>query len=368
MHQNTSDRVPDTCLTSNPDAYQEDILSKVSRTFALTIPQLPAPLRRVVGNAYLLCRIADTIEDEVGLTPEQKRDFHDEFISVVAGGGDADRFAATVYPLLSQHTLVAERDLIRNTPVVVSVTHQLSMAQRTTIERCLNIMCQGMPAFQYHTGLGGLQDMRQLDRYCYCVAGVVGEMLTELFCAYSPKIGKHRAALMPLAISFGQGLQMTNILRDVWKDRENEVCWLPQDVFGQERCDLRTLASGQYNKGFSSGIEKMIAIAHAHLRNALAYTLLIPSDETGIRRFCLWAVGFAVLSLRKLQNTAAYAAGGPVKISRRSVRVVMAMGNAAVRSDITLRTLFRWAAHGLPSSALDPGWAPWEIVDSSGRD
>ena len=32
-------------------AYQERILQDVSRTFALTIPQLPGDLRTVVGNA-----------------------------------------------------------------------------------------------------------------------------------------------------------------------------------------------------------------------------------------------------------------------------------------------------------------------------
>ena len=44
--------------------FQQQILPHVSRTFALTIPQLPPPLRISVTNAYLLCRIADTIEDE----------------------------------------------------------------------------------------------------------------------------------------------------------------------------------------------------------------------------------------------------------------------------------------------------------------
>ena len=44
-------------------AWQHATLQEVSRTFALTIPQLPPGLRDVVGNAYLLCRIADTIED-----------------------------------------------------------------------------------------------------------------------------------------------------------------------------------------------------------------------------------------------------------------------------------------------------------------
>ena len=46
------------------EAYQAYSLQGVSRTFALTIPQLPHQLRLPVGNAYLLCRITDTIEDE----------------------------------------------------------------------------------------------------------------------------------------------------------------------------------------------------------------------------------------------------------------------------------------------------------------
>ena len=47
---------------------QDALLPGVSRTFALTIPQLPEPLRVPVTNAYLLCRLADTIEDEPALS------------------------------------------------------------------------------------------------------------------------------------------------------------------------------------------------------------------------------------------------------------------------------------------------------------
>ena len=48
-------------------AEQNKHLEGVSRTFALTIPCLPEDLRDWVGNAYLLCRIADTIE-AMGIT------------------------------------------------------------------------------------------------------------------------------------------------------------------------------------------------------------------------------------------------------------------------------------------------------------
>ena len=55
------------------DAVCAQLLEGVSRTFALTIPQLPAVLAPVVANAYLLCRIQDTIEDEPTLDVASKR-------------------------------------------------------------------------------------------------------------------------------------------------------------------------------------------------------------------------------------------------------------------------------------------------------
>ena len=62
-------------LAKSNEVFQAELLEGVSRTFALTIPQLPKPLYSVVANAYLLCRIVDTIEDEVSLSPEQKKQF-----------------------------------------------------------------------------------------------------------------------------------------------------------------------------------------------------------------------------------------------------------------------------------------------------
>ena len=73
--------------------FQSLLLEGVSRTFALTIPQLPAQLYSVVANAYLLCRIIDTIEDEVSLSVLQKKHFCSEFIEVVKTGVNAEPFA-----------------------------------------------------------------------------------------------------------------------------------------------------------------------------------------------------------------------------------------------------------------------------------
>ena len=151
-------------------------------------------------------------------------------------------------------------------------------------------MCYGMHQFQRTASLSGLRTSSDLDGYCYYVAGVVGEMLTELFCDYSPDIARHRPALSALAASFAQGLQMTNILKDVWEDRSRGACWLPQEVFARHGVDLgAAVAANPATRASAPGMRELVGMAHAHLRNALDYTLLIPGRETGIRRFCLWA-------------------------------------------------------------------------------
>ena len=47
----------------------EELLVKTSRTFALSIPELPEPTRREVTVAYLLFRVADTLEDATRWEP-----------------------------------------------------------------------------------------------------------------------------------------------------------------------------------------------------------------------------------------------------------------------------------------------------------
>ena len=330
--------------------YQEHILQDVSRTFALTIPQLPDVLPRVVGNAYLLCRIADTIEDDPGLDAGQKRYFSESFVQVIGGELPAKQFAEALHPLLSDSMLEAERDLIYHTQRVMRITHGFSERQRAALARCIRIMSRGMANYQQNKTLDGLADMARMDRYCYCVAGVVGEMLTELFCDYSTEIDARRPELQKLAVSFGQGLQMTNILKDIWEDRARGACWLPRDVFQRVGFDLAKLAEDYQRDKFSRGLSQLIGVARLHLQNALAYTLLIPADEIGIRRFCLWALGMAVLSLRKLHANLTFTSGQQVKISRRSVKSVVLVTNLGVSHDSVLKLLFGGATRGLPAA------------------
>ncbi|MDT8427661.1 MAG: phytoene/squalene synthase family protein [Pseudomonadales bacterium] len=350
--------------------YQNYILQGVSRTFALTIPLLPLQLREAVGNAYLLCRIADTIEDDPGMPVEQKRYLSERLLNVIAGSESAQDFALNLRAALSTKTPVAELDLVDHTDRVVRLTHSFSANQRAAISRCVAIMAKGMVYYQENPPDKGLKNMRDLDDYCYYVAGVVGELLTQLFCDYLQGQGEPTAELetvmMPLAISFGQGLQMTNILKDIWDDSGRDVCWLPRSVFDPYGVDLSDLVAARQLPGFTEGIKELIGITHAHLRNAVEYSLLIPAREVGIRRFCLLCTSLAVLSLRKLHSQPALSAGKQVKVSKTTLYSAIRVCNTFAGSDVMVRLLFRLSTLGLPAGEIHAS-SPASSIDLQGK-
>ncbi|TAL55137.1 MAG: phytoene/squalene synthase family protein [Methylovulum sp.] len=337
--------------------FQAALLEGVSRTFALTIPQLPAGLYSAVANAYLLCRIVDTIEDEVSLSARQKHYFCSEFINVVKTGEHSELFAVELAPLLSGQTIPAEHTLIHVLPRVIQITHTFEPAQIAALASCVETMAAGMPVFQALNLNNGLATLADMDNYCYYVAGCVGEMLTKLFCHYSTEIAANKEEMLRLSVSFGQGLQMTNILKDIWDDAERGVCWLPQDIFTEagfdlSRFDLKNLRYETDSKNFRTGLAHLISIAHGHLHNALKYTQLIPAHETGIRNFCLWALGMAILTLRKIRQHLDFNHSDQVKITRNSVKATILATRAFGRSNLMLSLLFNISSRGLKA----PDW------------
>ena len=335
---------------SHDREYQARILPGVSRTFALTIPVLPKKLADVVATAYLLCRIADTIEDDPSLEHEWKTEFHQRFLAVIEGEEDAEAFAVALTPRLSDQVLPDERNLVRNTARVVRVLRGFSTGEQQAVTRCLVVMCSGMPKFQRNKSLMGLRDLEELGAYCCVVAGVVGELLAELFCMHCPDLLKHRRKLRRLAVSFGLGLQMTNILKDTWEDRRRGTCWLPQVLFRGRGSQLKRLEKFHSTDDFQAGLRSLIGVTHRHLRNALEFTCMIPMREAGIRRFCLWTLGLAIMTLKKLYRNPYFTSGDEVKVSRRTVKATILASNLNTASNRRLRWLFSWASRGLPIS------------------
>ena len=62
---------------------------------------------------------------------------------------------------LSDRTLATERDLVRNMERVIRVMARLSEPQRAAIQRCVELMCYGMPRFQFNASLKGLATLER---------------------------------------------------------------------------------------------------------------------------------------------------------------------------------------------------------------
>ncbi len=87
------------------------------------------------------------------------------------------------------------------------------------------------------------ESFEELRVYCYRVASAVGLVSIEIF-------GYRNATCRDYAIALGFALQVTNIIRDVGKDLDNDRVYLPQEDlvrFGYSEADLR---ARKYNEAF----------------------------------------------------------------------------------------------------------------------
>lgn len=306
-------------------AYQKTILRSVSRTFALTIPLLPAPIEKVVGNTYLLCRIVDTIEDAANLSVSKKQELSKLFIDCVQERLPTQDFVNACLLALRDYGNLDELDLIAHTPTVLRILHTCSQEDQVAVSRCVAIMSEGMSYFHGKQTQAGLEDLKEFEKYCYVVAGVVGELLTTIFSNHSTAFAKSLQAREGLAIAFGQALQMTNILKDSPEDQARGVSWKPADI---SQSDL-------------------LRIAYEKLQDSMQYILLIPKQDSEIRRFCFLAFGLAVMTLSKIAKRTKFNHQSEVKLSRRTVMTFYTFTGLAVHSDLLMKSFFYYSSKAL---------------------
>ena len=170
-------------LHSEDREYCRQILSKVSRTFAPTIRMLPGALFMPVTVAYLLCRIADTVEDEERFSIEEKQ-------YLLLAYSDIFKLSQQKYKkiFLSKIDSVPEYNhdvaLMKNLEKVLRVYNTFHPEVRKMISAWVVEMTMGMKKYAQSSEKRKrqfLNSMRELDEYMYYVAGTVGHMLTSLF-------------------------------------------------------------------------------------------------------------------------------------------------------------------------------------------
>ena len=338
-------------ISSRPVSAQADrafcraMLPLVSRTFALCIRFLPEPLETSVEIAYLLCRVADTIEDAPRLSPPEKRALLIRFRDALSE--DAPDLAPLARAF--EGSDLPDEQLATRADAVLREFHRLPSSDQQSILPWVREMCDGMADFadvagaEGPEGLRSLPDEAALDRYCYYVAGTVGHLLTGLFqLRFSAEDGARAVALDQLATSFGLGLQLTNIVKDVADDRQRGWSFVPRDL-----CELMGISPDQLGdpdrrQEARRVIDALIAKAQRHLDDAVRYCTLLPHRAYGIRVFCLVSVYLAARTLalasrddRMLQR------GHKVKITRSEVYRTVLATHLAAPSNHLIRAYYR---------------------------
>ena len=310
---------------------QHQHLLKVSRTFALTIPLLPPEIADQVSNAYLLCRIADTVEDDPKAIVESKATWLKSFAEFCAEGF-ADEMqlmtlASRALDIVAQGAKEDELSLIKEMIPVILRTRTYVPAVRRILSRGVAILSYGMAkSLQGYS----IQNLHDVDEYCYSVAGVVGELLACLFARTDQRIDKDH--LLNLSVSFGEGLQLTNILKDRLEDASRGASFLPNDVSTDE------------------GFAHYVAVTKGHLDDALDFIVHIPTSQLGIRRFCLLNICMAEATVKLLHAKA----GGKEKISRRLVKFLYLLCLCCAKNNILTKMLYAFVGLGLKGERCDP--------------
>ena len=279
----------------------DQLLEKTSRTFALSIPLLPEPTRREVTLAYLLFRIADTFEDAALWPREQRIAALEDFCGLLEDPtSDAVERLSKVWvaelPLRHEGYL----ELLEETPFVLAEFAQLSPEGRDLVKVHTQRTAQGMAGFVSRTGDDGelsLRDLQDLRDYCYVVAGIVGEMLTELFLLDREPLAEIAPYLRARSRLFGEALQLVNILKDAAFDAKEGRVYLPEglprsEVFELAHEDLE--AATEYTLALQqAGAEKGLVAFNA-LPALLAWATLDKVAEEGpgakISRQQLWSI------------------------------------------------------------------------------
>lgn len=310
-------------------------LQKVSRSFALTIPLIEEHLSDIIANAYLHLRIVDTIEDDENCARLVKIELLEDLSKLYL---ELSRDSLAITKLkefkfkissLIKSSNSYENDLINDYDKLFAHTLTYDTQICTLVCHTAAIMCRGMAYSLKHS----IANKDDVDNYCYSVAGVVGEFLANLICLNLSDVSL-KERLIKLSVSFAEGLQLTNILKDRVKDKQRAAFFLPYNQVND--VDEKKL------------IDFYMQLCCAHLDNALIFIENLPKSSNGFDLFCLFNVAMAYKTIKTLKfkhNT--------YKISRRQVKILYLLSKFALKHKLCFLFFKIYLKHALCSSFVN---------------
>ncbi len=297
VHQSISD-----------DQFIEVHLQATSRTFALAIPLLASERRRQIGLSYLMFRVADSVEDAPEGSPAVKKNLLTDLknclcISETGHTGNAEfvHHVSTsidgLWPAESPTNLLL-RDFPRLMSLVVALPLPVSQAIRKSLTSTINGMIGFLDSSCDLPNQIQIQTLKDLRFYCYAVAGVVGELLTDLFVFHHPAGQNDHQELRHLSVGFGEFLQLINILKDAGNDADSGRVFIPLEA----------------------SRESIHELALASRADALAYIRLLEKNDfpADVILYCRFLFLLADGSLKELRE-----GGSGSKLSRAEVMRIL---------------------------------------------
>lgn len=205
-----------------------DMLKETSRTFFIPISHLSPGLQEAVTSAYLCMRAIDEIEDHPQLQLESKYNLLHSISLLLQNPVCNKELISILHPYKS---ILPE--------VTLRLGDWIQLCPPTIVENILNTtstMAKGMADWALKEWR--VKNEEDLNQYTFCVAGLVGLMLSDIWKWHD---GTETNKL--LAIAFGRGLQSVNIIRNRTEDLERGVDFFPdgwelKDMFLYARHNL----------------------------------------------------------------------------------------------------------------------------------
>ena len=181
---------------------------------ALAFVSLGPERKRDITIFYAFCRVVDDIADSAELSIVEKRERLTDWRQMLgASAPDEPLLARDVRQLMAKYSL--SPGMLEE--IIAGVEMDLTIVRYPTFE--------------------------ELRVYCYRVASAVGLVSIEIFGHRNPRCREY-------AIDLGLALQMTNIMRDVWKDFQTGRIYLPQEDLVRFHYSEADLAKRRYNEQF----------------------------------------------------------------------------------------------------------------------
>ncbi|MFQ5549915.1 MAG: phytoene/squalene synthase family protein [Gemmatimonadales bacterium] len=317
------------------------MLDRVSRTCAHSIRYLAKPIAPIVTRAYLLCRVADTIEDSPSerLTLPRKQELFHRLAAALS-----DSTTLEGWRDVFENPLSADEELVNQVPDLVAEFREIDPEFQACIVPWVVEMCEGMAEHVNNWSLGGAsasgpETLEDLERYCYYVAGTVGLMLTEIFAANGDFKQRADANRHEIAKRFGLGLQLTNVARDAWFDLQEGRWFIPRAVCERHQVTRENFFQTDNFARAKSALLELVERAEGHLTAAHAYVRSLKRRRYHTRLFCLAPMNLAAATLRNLRRDQDYPrAGHRSKITRSELgRVVRASRMFAFTNGLSYR-------------------------------